>query len=69
MTRLIVLPFRILRSDPETDFLAFSLPDAVTSSLSGLDSLIVRSSIVASRFAGEVQDLRTIADEPASTLR
>ena len=42
MTRLIVLPFRILRSDPETDFLAFSLPDAVTSSLSGLDSLIVR---------------------------
>jgi hypothetical protein len=23
MTRLIVLPFRILRSDPETDFLAF----------------------------------------------
>jgi serine/threonine protein kinase len=32
-TRLIVLPFRILRSDPETDFLAFSLPDAVTSSL------------------------------------
>jgi len=63
MTRLIVLPFRILRSDPETDFLAFSLPDAVTSSLSGLDSLIVRSSIVASRFAGGAQDLRTIADE------
>jgi serine/threonine protein kinase len=63
MTRLIVLPFRILRSDPETDFLAFSLPDAVTSSLSGLDSLIVRSSIVASRFAGDAQDLRTIADE------
>jgi len=63
MTRLIVLPFRILRSDPETDFLAFSLPDAITSSLSGLDSLIVRSSIVASRFAGGTQDLRTIADE------
>jgi TolB-like protein len=63
MTRLIVLPFRILRSDPETDFLAFSLPDAVTSSLSGLDSLIVRSSIVASRFAGGAQNLRTIADE------
>jgi serine/threonine-protein kinase len=63
MTRLIVLPFRILRSDPETDFLAFSLPDAVTSSLTGLDSLIVRSSIVASRFAGDAQDLRTIADE------
>ena len=63
MTRLIVLPFRILRSDPETDFLAFSLPDAITGSLSGLESLIVRSSIVASRFTGEAQDLRTIADE------
>jgi len=63
MTRLIVLPFRILRSDPETDFLAFSLPDAITASLSGLDSIIVRSSIVASRFAGEAQDVRAIADE------
>src|SRR4029079_17341500 len=27
VTRLIVLPFRMLRVDPETDFLAFSLPD------------------------------------------
>src|SRR5947208_3445768 len=29
VTRLIVLPFRILRPDPETDFLSFSLPDAL----------------------------------------
>ena len=29
VTRLIVLPFRVLRPDPETDFLAFSLADAV----------------------------------------
>ena len=63
MTRLIVLPFRILRSDPETDFLAFSLPDAITSSLSGLDSLSVRSSIVAARFGGETQDLKALAVE------
>jgi serine/threonine protein kinase len=62
-TRLLVLPFRILRPDDETDFLAFSLPDAVTSSLSRLDSLIVRSSIVASRFAKESPDLRAIARE------
>src|SRR5262249_10533864 len=34
VTRLMVLPFRILRPDPETDFLAFSLPDALTTSLS-----------------------------------
>ena len=35
LTRLVVLPFRVLRPDPETDFLAFSLPDAITTSLVG----------------------------------
>jgi len=53
VTRLIVLPFRMLRPDPETEFLAFSLPDAVTSALGGLQALVVRSSITAARFAGE----------------
>src|SRR5829696_7987636 len=38
MTRLIVLPFRILRPDPEIDFLSFSLADAISSSLGGLES-------------------------------
>ena len=61
-TRIIVLPFRMLRPDPETDFLAFSLPDALTTSLSALKSLVVRSSLAASRYAG-VQDLKTIAAE------
>ena len=63
LTRLIVLPFRILRQDPETDFLAFSLADALTSSLSGLQSLVVRSSAAAMRFAGEAPDLKGIASE------
>src|SRR5262244_290137 len=49
LTRLIVLPFRMLRADPDTEFLAFSLPDALTASLSGLESLVVRSSIAAAR--------------------
>jgi DNA-binding winged helix-turn-helix (wHTH) protein/tetratricopeptide (TPR) repeat protein len=62
LTRLIVLPFRMLRPDPEMDFLAFSVPDAITSSLSGLESMVVRSSIVASRFAGEV-DPKALATE------
>jgi DNA-binding winged helix-turn-helix (wHTH) protein/TolB-like protein len=61
--RLIVLPFRMLRPDPETEFLAFSLPDALTTSLSGLKSLVVRSSLVASRFRDGEQDIRTIASE------
>ena len=63
MTRLIVLPFRILRKDEETDFLAFSLPDAITCSLSGLQSLVVRSTLVASRFAGDSVDLKALATE------
>lgn len=54
VTRLIVLPFRLLRPDPETEFLAFSLPDALTSSLGGLESLVVRSSLTAARFAKDV---------------
>jgi DNA-binding winged helix-turn-helix (wHTH) protein/tetratricopeptide (TPR) repeat protein len=63
VTRLIVLPFRMLRPDPETEFLAFSLPDALTTSLSALKSLVVRSSLAGARFAGGAHDLKTIAAE------
>ena len=63
VTRLIVLPFRVLRPDPETDFLAYSLADAVASGLSGLQSLVVRSSLAASRFASDTPDLKAIATE------
>ncbi len=62
LTRLVVLPFRILRPDPETDFLAFSLPDAISTSLSGTGSLVVRSSATAARFGGE-PDLKALAAE------
>jgi len=60
---LIVLPFRMLRPDPATDFLAFSLPEALTTSLSGLKAMVVRSSLAALRFAAGPQDLKTIAAE------
>jgi len=63
LTRLVVLPFRVLRPDPETDFLAFSLPDAIATSLSGTSSLIVRSSATAARFVGEAPDLKALAAE------
>lgn len=63
LTRLVVLPFRMLRPDAETDFLAFSLPDAITSSLSGIGSLVVRSSAAAARFAGAAPDLKAVAVE------
>ncbi len=50
-----------MRADPETDFLAFSLPDAIATSLSGIGSLILRSSAVAARFAGDAPDLKALA--------
>ena len=61
LTRLVVLPFRVLRTDPETDFLAFSLPDAIATSLSASPSLIVRSSAVAARFGVDTPDLKALA--------
>ncbi len=63
MTRLIVLPFRVLRPDPEIDFLTYSLPEAISASLAGLETLAVRSSAAAERYAGERPDLKVIAAE------
>jgi TolB-like protein/tetratricopeptide (TPR) repeat protein len=63
LTRLVVLPFRVLRPDPEIDFLGLALADAVSSSLSGLSSLVVRSSAAGARFAVEAPDLQVIATQ------
>ena len=63
VTRLIALPFRALRKDEETDFLTYSLPDAVSTSLSAINTLVVRSSLVAARFEGQSPDPRRIAAE------
>jgi TolB-like protein len=61
-TRLIVLPFRLLRRHEASDFLAVSLPDAITSSLAAIDSLVVRSTMAASRFAASTElDVNAIA--------
>jgi class 3 adenylate cyclase/TolB-like protein/tetratricopeptide (TPR) repeat protein len=61
--RLAVLPFRVLRPDPDVDFLSFGLPDAVACSLMGLHSLVVRSTASAQRWAGEQLDPVTVARE------
>jgi DNA-binding winged helix-turn-helix (wHTH) protein/tetratricopeptide (TPR) repeat protein len=65
LTRLIVLPFRMLRPDADTEFLAFSLPDAITASLAELTSLVVRSSVAAGRSTNdkELVDLKKVAVE------
>jgi TolB-like protein len=61
LTRLVVLPFRLLRPDNEMDFLSFSLADAISSALFGLPSLVVRSTLTAAPFAGVAPDIRAMA--------
>ena len=61
VTRLVVLPFRVVPPDPDTDLLAVGLADALTASLSGLDSMVVRSPLAAGGFAGPSPDLKAIA--------
>ncbi len=65
--RLIVLPFRLAKPDPEIEFLSFGLADAITASLSGVGSLVVRSSLVAATYTGE-NDLKRISSEAAVDL-
>jgi serine/threonine protein kinase len=63
LRRIIVLPFRMLRPSEEIQFLAYSLPEAITVSLAGLENLVVRSSVAASRYSADAPDLQKIADE------
>ena len=59
--RFIALPFRVLRPDPEIDFLSTSLPEAIGTSLSGLRHLVIRSTQMAGEDAG--LDLKKLASE------
>ena len=61
--RVMVLPFRMLNPDSDFEFLSFSLADAVAASLGAVDAAIVRSTLVAARFAAESPDLARIAAE------
>jgi serine/threonine protein kinase len=63
LRRIIVLPFRMLRPSEDIQFLAYSLPEAITVSLAGLENLVVRSSLVATRYSTEAPDLQKIAKE------
>ena len=63
--RLAVLPFRLLKRDPDTDYLGLSLADALASSLTGLESLVVRSTLKSARYANTVPDLQTVATDLA----
>ena len=53
----------MLRPDPEIDFLGHSLADAISTSLSGVGSLVVRSTLTAAKFAAEATDVETIGHQ------
>ena len=61
--RFIALPFRMLRPDPEVDFLATSLPEAIGATLAGLEHLVVRSTRLAQSSDGNQPDLKQLASE------
>jgi TolB-like protein/tetratricopeptide (TPR) repeat protein len=59
-----VLPFRVLRQHETADFLSISLPDAITSSLATVDSLVVKSTMTASRFSDSPHlDIKAVAEQ------
>ena len=68
ITRSMVLPFRILRPDPATDFLGFGVADAIASGLAAVDSVLVQSPAAGARYAGRVIDLARIAAEAGSAV-
>jgi TolB-like protein len=53
----------MLRPSEDIQFLAYSLAEAITVSLAGLENLVVRSSIAASRYSTDTSDLQKIAKE------
>ena len=60
-TRIAILPFRLARPDPDTDFLGPGLADSLGAALSALDGVVVRSKEVSARAAGPDMDLEALA--------
>ncbi len=58
---LAVLPFRNLKQDPQTDFLGFSLADAVITKLGYIKALAVRPSASIDKFRSRSADMQEIA--------
>jgi DNA-binding winged helix-turn-helix (wHTH) protein/TolB-like protein len=60
---LAILPFRNLKQDAETDFLGFSLADAIITKLGYVSALTVRPSSYVDKYRNQVIDPRKVADE------
>jgi len=60
---LAILPFRNIRPESESDFLGFSLADAITTKLAYVQSLVVRPSGSVERFQGRVVEPKQAGEE------
>ena len=66
---LAILPFHNLKDDPKTDFLGFSLADAVITKLGPLNAVSVRPSSAVEKYRGQVIDVQKVgADLKVDTL-
>ena len=61
LTRLVVAPLRIAKTDPEVSYLSFGLAEAVSGSLAGLGNIVVRAPSIAAKWNDEHSDLRQLA--------
>jgi serine/threonine protein kinase/tetratricopeptide (TPR) repeat protein len=60
---LAVLPFRNLRPDPQTDFLGFSMADAIITKLGYVSALTVRPSSSVDKYRNQSVDPQRVADD------
>jgi TolB-like protein len=60
---LAIIPFRNLRQDTDSDFLGFSLADAVATKLSYVSALTVRSSSAVEKYRDQVIDIQEVATD------
>jgi len=58
---LAILPFRNLKQDPESDFLGFSLADAVITKLGYIRALTVRPSSSVDKYRNQIIDSKKVA--------
>jgi TolB-like protein/tetratricopeptide (TPR) repeat protein len=61
LTRLVVAPLRIAKTDPDVSYLSFGLAEAVSGSLAGLGNIVVRAPSVAAKWNEDSPDLRQLA--------
>ena len=61
LTRIIVPPLRIARTDPDVAFLSFGLAEAVSGTLATIADVVVRSPALAARWSDELTDPRQLA--------